>query len=193
MRVLVACEESDVVGSAFRALGHDVTSCDLLPSQGSPKHIQGDVRPLLRMPWDLVIAHPPCQKLSTARGSIDWEGVGQAIAFFLECQHANAERVAVENPTQFKYVRQFTGEPDCIVQPWQFGDAYVKRTCWWLQGLPPLMPQLVGTDMELPLLVQSSGANYKRGRKGHGGHRSPKLRARFHPGMAAAMAKQWGN
>ena len=98
----------------------------------------------------------------------------------------------MENPTIYKFARRFVGEPACSVQPWQFGDAYVKKTNFWLRGLPPLMPELAGTDLELPLLVQASGPNYKRGRKGHGGHRSPKKRARFHPGMAAAMAYQWG-
>ena len=71
MNVLVACEYSDTVASAFRERGHDVTSCDLEPSEGPPEfHVQGDVRELLRQRWDLVIAHPPCNYLSVARGRI---------------------------------------------------------------------------------------------------------------------------
>ena len=80
------------MGSAFRAQGHDVTSCDLEPSEGSPNHIQGDVRPLLREPWDLVIAHPPCTFLSVARGkpSDDDDAIMEALEFFADCQNANA-------------------------------------------------------------------------------------------------------
>ena len=191
MKVLVACEFSGVVRDAFLAEGHDAISCDLLPTESPGPHIQGDVRPLLREPWDLVIAHPPCQKLSAARGQIDWEEVGQAIALFLQCQHANAERVAVENPLPFRYVRQFVGEPDCTVHPYHFADMYLKRTCLWLQGLAPLLPLLhAPSTTDIPMMIN---------RGTHGGHRrtgtvrNAKERARFHPGMAAAMARQWGN
>ena len=84
MKVLVFCENSDVVGSAFRARGHDVTSSDLEPSAGSPNHYQGDGRWLLREPWDLVIAHPPCTYLSVARGkpSEDDDAIMEALEFF---------------------------------------------------------------------------------------------------------------
>ena len=140
-RVLVAFEESDVVGKAFRDQGHHVTSCDLLPSRGSPDHVQGDVRPLLREPWDLVIAHPPCTFLTPARGKLrDMPETLAAIELFQECQHANAPMVAVENPLPYVWVRQFIGEPDCLVQPWQFGDMYLKRTGWWLDGFTPVAP-----------------------------------------------------
>ena len=194
MKVLVFCENSDVVGSAFRARGHDVTSSDLEPSAGSPNHYQGDGRWLLREPWDLVIAHPPCTYLSVARGrpSDDEDAILEALEFFADCQAANAPRVAVENPMIYKFARAVLGEPSQKAQPWQFGDGYVKGTFWWLQGLPPLLYEIHGTDGEWPLLVQSSGSNYKSGRKGHRGHRNPKLRSKFHPGMAAAMAHQWG-
>ena len=100
MKVLVFCEYSDVVGSAFRAKGHDVTSADLLPSEGSPNHYQGDGRWLLREPWDLVIAHPPCTYLTPARGRLrDMEETSAAIEWvFLECLEGKRPNVAVENP-----------------------------------------------------------------------------------------------
>ena len=193
MKVLVACEFSGIVRDAFIAEGHDTISCDLLPTERPGPHIQGDVSELLREPWDLVIAHPPCTYLSVARGRIrDLPEAGEAIDFFVECLKANAPMIAVENPRIYRFARRFLGDPDQVVQPWHFGDDYVKTTCLWLKGVPPLLASVAGADHEFKLLVQSSGANYKRGRKEHGGHRSPKMRARFHPGMAAAMAKQWG-
>ena len=195
-KVFIFCEYSGVVLEAFLAEGHDAYSADLLPTESIHKdrHYQGDGRWLLREPWDLVIAHPPCQYLSVARGRIrDLDKAWDAIDLFTAALKANAPKVAVENPTIYKFARHFLGEPDQKVQPWQFGDGYVKTTWLWLKGLPPLLPLYAGGDSEWPLLVQSSGANYKSGRKGHGGHRSPALRAKFHPGMAAAMARQWGN
>ena len=190
-RVLIFCEYSDVVGSAFRAAGHDVTSSDLLPSEGSPNHCQGDGRHLLREPWDLVIAHPPCTYLTVARAPMrDLPETADAIHFFLDCQFANAAMVAVENPLPFKAVRKYIGEPDCTVHPWHFGDPFLKRTCWWLKGLPPLMPLFAGTDQLFPSFVGGTNSR-KTGRKSL--HRSAKKRAEFHPGMAAAMAKQWGS
>ena len=108
MRVLVACEYSGRVRDAFRALGHDAVSCDLLPTEAPGPHIVGDVLPLLRQPWDIVIAHPPCTYLSRAGarwlhrdGKVCPERLSQiqeAKDFFLACLNANAPRVAVENP-----------------------------------------------------------------------------------------------
>lgn len=189
MKVLVACEKSDVVGSAFRAQGHDVTSCDLEPSEGSPNHMQGDVRPLLLEPWDLVIAHPPCTYLSVARGkpSDDDDAILAALEFFADCQNANAPRVAVENPGIYRFAQAVLGIPDCRVDPYHFGDPYRKRTWWWLKGLPPLMPTQAADSSKS--WVNSTN----RGPGRNGAVRDKALRARFFPGMAAAMAQQWGN
>ena len=109
MRVLVACEFSGIVRDAFIAEGHDAVSCDLLPTERPGPHIQGDVRPLLRQRWDLVIAHPPCTYLTNARPSL-WGGpeTGEAIAFFQECLAANAPLVAVENPTHPKHTQHLS-------------------------------------------------------------------------------------
>ena len=192
MKVLVACEFSGVVRDAFLAEGHDAVSCDLLPTESPGPHIQGDVRALLREPWDLVIAHPPCTYLSPARGKFrDLDKVGEAMDFFIDCLGANAPMVAVENPLPYKLVRVYLGEPDSIVQPWQFGDMYLKRTGLWLRNLPPLLPTMMADDSDLPTWIQGKRPNRLNRREGF--HRSSKKRAEFHPGMAAAMARQWGS
>ena len=201
MKVLVFCENSDVVGSAFRARGHDVTSSDLEPSEGSPNHFQGDGRWLLREPWDLVIAHPPCQKLTAINdcwtnnfNSPTWEeDYYEAVSMFIQCRAANAPMVAVENPRMHKRARQILGRPDCVVNPFDFGSIYKKRTGFWLKGLPPLMSTFYNPDSVY--WVQWRGIG-KRGGHEKGittGHRNAKLRSKFHPEMAAAMARQWGN
>ena len=195
MRVFVFCEYSDVVGSAFRAEGHDVTSCDLLPSEGSPNHYQGDGRHLLREPWDLVIAHPPCTYLCRAGqrwlneqstgnalcGTARWDAMTQAADFFLECLASNAPYVAVENSRMHNHALKIVGrKPDCVVHPWHFGDGESKATCFWLNGLLPLLGSIIHPD------------KYPRVHNLPPGPERAKDRSRFSPGMAAAMAKQWG-
>ena len=195
MKVLVACEFSGIVRDAFLERGHDAISCDLLPTERPGPHFQGDVAPLLREPWDLVIAHPPCTYLSRARGKIaGLELVEEGIAFFRECLAANAPKVAVENPVPFRYVSDRIGRPDCKVDPYNFGDDYLKRTYWWLRGLPPLLAtHYGGEDGSLPSLIASKSTYRKRGiAKGAGWGAGNPQRSRFHPGMAAAMADQWG-
>ena len=187
MDVLVACEFTDTVSGAFRERGHNVTSCDLEPSE-NPKanHFQGDVRELLGLRWDLVIAHPPCTFLcnSGVRWLHErpgrWVDMWKAARFFLDCLNANAGMVAVENPVMHGHAQVFVGPPTFTVQPWQFGDPEKKRTCFWTRGLPALIP----TD-----IVQPTKQSIHRMAP------SPKraaLRSRFFPGMAGAMAYQWG-
>ena len=193
MKVLVACEFSGIVRDAFLAEGHDAISCDLLPTESPGPHVQGDVRPLLREPWDLVIAHPPCTYLSTARGapSDDDDAILEALEFFIDCQNANAPMVAVENPGIYIFAQHILGKPNCKVHPWQFGDLYLKRTYFWLKGVPPLLPLIGGTDQIFPSWI--SGRNSKAHYNRPGIHKNSKKRSEFHPGMAAAMAQQWGN
>lgn len=188
MRVLVACEYSGVVRDAFIRHGHDAISCDLLPSESDfGPHIQGDVRPLLRQEWDMVIAHPPCTYLANSGVSWlhkregRWKDMLEGATFFLECLAANAPMVAVENPTMHKYAIDLIGrKEDCAVQPYQFGHGESKRTCFWLNELPPLMPTYFHSAREQRL------------------HRLPpspdrwKERSRTYPGIAEAMAIQWG-
>ena len=201
MRVLVACEFSGIVRDAFIAEGHDAISCDLLPTERHGPHIQGDVLPLLEEPWDMVIAHPPCQKLTAVNdcwtnnfASPTWEeDYCQAVSMFIACQAANAPMVAVENPVMHKRARQLLGKPDCVVHPRDFGSIYRKRTGFWLKGLPPLMSVLYN-PVSVPWVAwEGTGKGHDNLRTLHQGHRDPKKRAEFHPEMAAAMAKQWGS
>ena len=191
MKVLVACEYSGRVRGAFRALGHDAWSCDLLPAEdGSEYHMQGDVRETLWARWDLVIAHPPCPYLCNSgvrwlhERPERWDKMRDAAAFFLACLNANAPMVAVENPVMHGHARELVGRgPDFTVQPWQFGDNAKKRTCFWTHGLPPLVPT---SDLD----GSTASADV---------HRAPpgpdrwKDRSRTYPGIAQAIAEQWGN
>lgn len=195
MRVLVACEWSNTVRDAFIARGHDAYSCDLVraeyPNRNWKRHIRGDVRPLLLEPWDLVIAHPPCTYLcnSGIRWMTEREGrlqlMFEAVDFFKECLAANAPRVCVENPVHHIYAKMALWvEPTQVIQPYQFGDAAQKTTCLWLKGLPPLKTTNLVSKGEFVI---------------HGGRRLPKWysnrevdRSRTFPGIARAMAEQWG-
>ena len=149
-KVLIACEYSGIVRDAFIEAGHNAISCDLLPTERPGPHIQGDVQELLREPWALVIAHPPCQKLTAVNDcwtnnfdKPNWEAMyKEAVDFFVICRAANAPMIAVENPVMHKRARQLLGKPDCVVHPRDFGSVYQKRTAFWLKGLPPLMSTL---------------------------------------------------
>ena len=147
MKVLIACEYSGRTRQAFRDLGHDAWSCDLLESEdNSPHHIQGDVLPILQEPWDLVIAHPPCTYLAvsgmhwTARGLRDPQLTEDALDFVRALMAAQSPRTAIENP--ISVISSRIRKPDQIIQPWWFGDDASKKTCLWLKGLPPLVPNI---------------------------------------------------
>lgn len=185
MTILVACEFSGVVRDAFRARGHDAVSCDLLPSERPGPHHQGDVLPLLRLRWDMVIAHPPCTRLcnSGVRWLHErnlWAEMDEACRFFIACLSAAVPRVAVENPVMHRYARELIGRPDFAIQPWEHGHPETKRTCWWTRGLPPLRPSRV---------VDGRAARVHRTAPGPDRWRE---RSRTLPGVAAAMADQWG-
>ena len=181
MRVLIACEFSGIVRDAFTARGHDAWSCDLLPTERPGQHIVGDVTTVLRDGWDLMIAHPPCTYLavSGARWFKEREREqAEALDFVRALMAAPVPRIAIENPVSV--ISSKIRKPDQIVQPWMFGHGETKATCLWLKGLPPL--------------VQT---NVVAGRVGRVHHESPgpdrwKNRSRTYPGLAAAMAEQWG-
>lgn len=183
MRVLVACEFSGVVRRAFAARGHEAWSCDLLQSEDdSPRHIVGDVAGILRDGWDLLIAHPPCTRLTVA-GARWFKGreaeQDAALAFVQALMDAPIPRIALENPVSVISTR--IRKPDQIIQPWQFGHGEVKKTCLWLKGLPPLTPTQI-VDGRVPRV--------------HHEPPSPdrwKNRSRTYPGIAEAMADQWGS
>lgn len=195
MRVLVACEFSGTVRDAFRALGHDAMSCDLLPSEKSGPHYQGDVREVLGDGWDLMVAHPPCTYLSRA-GARWWGSPGrakkadEAHSFVRALYDAPIPYVAVENPVGL--LNRMWRYPDQTIQPWMFGDPFTKATCLWLKGLPPLISScLVG---ETRAWVKSNtGAGRRRGQRSQPGvAKNAKDAARTFPGIASAMAEQWG-
>lgn len=183
LRVLVACEFSGRVRDAFRALGHDAVSCDLLPSDTPGPHIRGDVLEHLNDGWDLMIAHPPCDHLavSGARWFTEKRADGRqqnAIAFFMAMVNVPIKRVAIENPVGI--MSTLYRKPDQIIQPWQYGHGETKATCLWLKGLPKLTPTNIVDGREARIHRMAPGPNRSRDR------------ARTYPGIAAAMAAQWG-
>jgi len=185
---LVACEYSGRVRDALLANGIDAVSCDLLPTEVDGPHIQGDVSDLMRKRWSGVIAHPPCTRLcnSGVRWLAErnlWDDMRKGAAFFVECLNANAPFVAVENPIMHKYAREIIGRgPDFTVQPWQFGDPAKKRTGFWTRNLPPLIPtsDMTADKARADCHLASPGPDRW------------KERSRTYPGIAAAIAKQWG-
>jgi hypothetical protein len=198
MRVLIACEESQVVTKEFRDRGHDAYSCDILPSSGSlPEyHLQQDVVPLLTQDWDLIIAFPPCTHLASSGAA--WfaekrrDGRQQeGIDFFMLFTNLDAPKVVIENPVGI--MSNTYRKPDQIIQPWWFGDPFEKRTCLWLKGVEPL----VANDevKPAPRTEYASGRTmptwYADAWKLPPAERS-KARSKTFPGIAKAMAEQWG-
>ena len=203
MRVLVACEESQEVCKAFRARGHEAYSCDIEPcSGGHPEwHLQCDALEIIKMSWDLIIAHPPCTYLTNAGNK--WfkpeyklrfpdreQKREDAVSFFMAFWNANCPRVAIENPQGVMSSR--FRKPDQYIEPYMFGDAEKKKTGLWLRGLPALMP----TKVVEPVIIQcKSGAREPRWHI-ETMHLPPKMRSKMrsktYPGIANAMAEQWG-
>ena len=218
MNVLVACEESQRVCIAFREKGHNAFSCDIQEcSGGHPEwHIQWDVLPLLNGrcefttidgtkhkiegKWDLIIAHPPCTYMSKAgarfmfptAGNVDEKRLEKALkakAFFMEIMNARCDKICIENPTPLKIV----GLPkeSQVIQPYQFGHPYSKRTLLWLKGLPELQPTNILTEYT-PYLPSNTGG-FSRGKGGSRGvAHNAKDASKTFEGVARAMAEQWG-
>jgi len=196
MRVLVACEYSGVVRDAFLRNGHEAVSCDLLPTESPGPHIQGDCVPHLNAGWDLIIAHPPCTYLSasgmhwTTRGLRDPQLTEEALEFVRTILNSNAPRIALENPVGV--ISSRICKPTQIVQPYDYGEDASKRTCLWLKGLPPLVP----TERIPPRLVNGRprwGNQTDAGQNVLGPSDDRwKKRSTTYPGIARAMALQWG-
>lgn len=201
MRVLVACEESQAVTKELRRLGHEAYSCDIEPcSGGHPEwHLQVDALELLKMRWDMIIAHPPCTYMTNAgavrmrvNGKIQQERYKKAMEakdFFMKFYDADCQRICIENPTPMKII----GLPPYTqaIQPYEYGHPYSKRTCLWLKGLPPLQPTEIILQ-HTPYVnggCKDSHGNYRRfqGRN----ERDAKTRSKTFPGIARAMAEQW--
>lgn len=211
MRVLVACEFSGTVRRAFAARGHDAWSCDLLPAEDrSNHHIVGDVRDILDDGWDLLmVAHPPCTRLCNSgiswlthspKGKTVrqvWGELDEAAHLFSLLWNAPIDRIAIENPIMHRHARERIvgyAPPSQIIAPWQFGDPVQKKICLWLKGLRPLQQTNVVSLPEPEFCVRRTGPRagkpyryyFHQGRSGH-------ERSRFFPGVAAAMADQWGD
>lgn len=188
MKILVACEESGVVTAAFRSRGHLAFSCDLMPTSGQhPEwHITGDCLPLLYGEhWDMLIGFPPCTYLSKVGAPLlnshRLELGKQAADFFYKLYNAPVDKICLENPTPLKC---FNLPPySQVIQPYWFGADYKKRTCLWLKGLPPLFATCL-YYAPVPF-ARSSLQRYS-------GKARQIMRSKTFPGIAAAMAQQWG-
>ena len=196
MKVLVACEFSGTVRDAFIARGHDALSCDLLPTEKPGPHYQGNVLDIIGSGWDLLIAHPPCTYLTSS--GLHWntrrperaELTNEAVQFVLALASAPIPRICIENPIGCLSTRW--RKPDQIIQPWQFGHDASKSTCLWLNGLMPLR----ATDLIAPRIVNgkkrwSNQTDSGQNKLGPSPDRWA-LRSLTYPGIADAMATQWG-
>ena len=206
MKVLIACEESQAVCKEFRKLGHEAYSCDIVPcSGGHPEwHLQQDVLPLLKEKWDMIIAFPPCTYLTVTGNrwfNIDRYGEKaiqrhkdrkDAIDFFMAFANADCEKIAIENPVGI--MSSEWRKPNQIINPWQFGDAFEKKTCLWLKGLPELKPTNI---VEIPPRKRFDSGKSMPSWYAEAWHlpkeERAKLRSKTFPGIARAMAEQWGN
>ena len=189
MKVLLACEFSQIVTKAFRDKGHEAYSCDLLPTEGNPDwHIQDDVLKHLDDGWDLMIAHPPCTYL--ANSGVRWlftqedriEKMAQAVNFFKRLWFSGIHKIAMENPIPHPYgiTKINVGKYNQIIQPWQFGHGETKATCLWLKNLPLLQPTHI-VDGRVARVHRESPSPDRW-----------KNRSRTYQGIAEAMANQWG-
>jgi hypothetical protein len=204
MRVLIACEESQRVATEFRRLGHEAYSCDIEPCGGGypMMHLNVDALQMLKLHWDLVIAHPPCTYLTvTGNRWFNEERYGDkarerkreredAERFFMAFAECGAPHVCIENPVGV--MSTAWRKPDQIVQPYEFGDPYEKKTCLWLEGLKPLKPTNVVKPE--PRRVYKSGNTMPAWYADAWSlppHERAKVRSRTFPGIAKAMAAQF--
>lgn len=201
MRILVGCECSGKVRDAFIALGHDAVSCDLLPSDRPGPHIQGDLLEVLDQGWDMGIFSPPCTYLCgsgmhwTTRGLMDPKLTEDALEFVRRILAAPIPKKALENPVGA--ISSRIRKPDQIIQPWQFGDDASKKTCLWLENLPPLVPTKIvpGRLVTLPSgkVVERWANQTDSGQNRLGPSEDRwKERSETYTGVAEAMAAQWG-
>lgn len=212
-KVLIACEESQAVTKEMRALGIEAYSCDLYPcSGGHPEwHIHGDVIPLLAQEWDMIIAFPSCTYITNAgtrhysrRVNPEWKVLErevkrkEAADFFMLFVNAECERIAIENPVG--WMNSYYRKADQIIHPYYFGDNAKKRTCLWLKGLPHLVPTNMLPEPEPMYICEGKKCKGKkigwcegiRNIKG-GQEARAKARSKTFPGIAKAMAEQWGS
>jgi len=222
MKVLIACEESQAVCKEFRLLGHDAYSCDLLPSSGGhPEwHIQGDVFKILSDGWDLMIAHPPCTYLAVSGARWYYHpddkdltvehrrphpmypnrmnDMMDSVEFVKALYNSNVDKIAIENPIGMLSTRWM--KPTQIIQPWMFGDEATKTTCLWLKNLDELKPtNIVSKGERFEWIDSKTGKKksqpmwyYKALSEAKTKQERQTLRSKTFPGIAKAMAEQWG-
>jgi len=183
MKVLIACEFSGTVRDEFIAHGHDAMSCDLLPTEKPGPHYQGDIRDVLDRDWDLLIGHPPCTHLavSGARHFTEKAADGRqqaALDFVRLLMNAPIPKIAIENPISI--ISSRIRKPDQVIQPYQYGHGETKATCLWLKNLPLLIPTQIVSGREQRIHKMPPGPDRWR------------ERSRTYPGIALAMADQWG-
>lgn len=203
--VLIACEESQAVTIEMRKIGIDAYSCDILPcSGGYPEwHLQKDVKEVLKEKWDLIIAFPPCTFL-TAAGQ-RWFNIKRyhskarqryidrqdSFDFFMKIANADCDKIAIENPVG--YINTHWRKPDQIIQPWQFGDAFEKKTCLWLKNLQKLKYTKIVTPPKRQYYASGKSDSLWRMECLHlPAKERAKMRSKTFPGIAKAMAHQWG-
>ena len=211
MRILVACEESQAITKEFRKLGHEAFSCDLLPCSGwHPEwHYQQDVFEVIDKGWDMMIAHPPCTYLAVSgarwlynkdgsKNEERWESQANALEFVQRLMDAPIDKIAIENP--ISAISSQIRKPDQIVHPWMFGDKASKSTCLWLKNLPKLEPTDIVEKGEFKEWVDKRTGKKKRQAVWYyealQNSKTPEerrtLRSKTFPGMAEAIASQWG-
>ncbi len=188
-RVLVACEYSQIVTSAFRAAGYEAFSCDILPGEVTHSwHIQDDCRKHLDDGWDLLVGHPPCTYLSKVSSIHQWRDKTRvyhtqlARKFFMDLLNAPIPCICIENPIPAKWA--YLPTPSQFMDPTEFGETSRKKTALWLRGLPPLLPTHCFNPFA-PSHTQECSNHFTVERLGH-------ERARFWPSVAAEMVNQWG-
>jgi len=180
MRVLVACEFSGTVRDAFAQRGHDAWSCDVLPTEKPGQHYQCDVRDVLGLGWDLMVAHPPCTHLAVSGARWFKEKLAEqaeALEFVRTLMDAPIASTCIENPISI--ISSRIRKPDQIIQPWQFGHGETKATCLWLKNLPKLTPTNIVEGREAKVHRMPPGPDRWR------------ERSRTYQGIADAMAEQW--
>lgn len=201
MKVLVACEESQAVTKELRRLGHEAYSCDIIPcSGGHPEwHLQLDAVELLKMKWDMIIAFPPCTYLTNAGARHLYKGHKlneeryqkglEAKEFFLKFYNADCPKIAIENPTPSRIYE--LPEKTQVIQPYEYGHPFTKRTQLWLKGLPPLKPTNIVTPERS--FCPSGSYSKKHNEKHRGVFTTDRARQRSKTfeGVAKAMAEQW--
>ena len=209
--VLVACEESQRVATAFRNKGHIAYSCDILEcSGGRPDwHIHDNVMNVIDGEcvfrtqdgnvhkvdkWDLIIAHPPCTYLANSGVHLfykeegRWDKMYEAAVFFNEILNTNCERICVENPIQHCHARKLIRKYDQTIQPWMFGHPYTKRTCLWLKNLPKLKE----TNNVLEQMNSMTKKEINKLYLLPPSEDRARIRSKTFHGIAEAMAEQWG-